>query len=147
MEENSAWSTSLNFFKTHIKTAASEFSKRSTCKSGPEISEKKITARKVLYRVFSGTYFPVFRLNTEVYGVNLVIHSKYRKILTRKISVFRYFLRSEYFTHVVSATDKTLMAGDFKCVHIILSCFEEELENVYLLPNWPINIRSNQSYN
>ena len=33
---------------------------------------------------FSGPYFPVFRLNTEIYGVNFRIKSEYRKIRTRK---------------------------------------------------------------
>ena len=47
------------------------------------------------YGVFSGPYFPVFGLNTEIYGVNLRIHSEYRKIRTRKNSVFKYFYRSE----------------------------------------------------
>ena len=36
------------------------------------------------YGVFSGPYFPVFRLNTEIYFVNLRIQSKYGKIRTRK---------------------------------------------------------------
>ena len=40
---------------------------------------------------FSGQYFPVFRLNTEIYGVNLRIQSKYRKIRTRKSSVLGHF--------------------------------------------------------
>ena len=34
--------------------------------------------------VFSGPYFPVFGLNTEIFGVNLRIQSEYRKIWTRK---------------------------------------------------------------
>ena len=33
---------------------------------------------------FSGPYFPVFRLNTERYGVSLHIQSEYGKIRTRK---------------------------------------------------------------
>ena len=34
----------------------------------------KLTARKMSkYRVFSGPYFLVFGLNTEIYGVNLRI--------------------------------------------------------------------------
>ena len=37
------------------------------------------------FGVFSGPYFPVFGLNTEIYGVNLSIQSKYGKIRTRKI--------------------------------------------------------------
>ena len=43
---------------------------------------------------FSGPYFPVFGLNTEIYEVNLRIQSEDRKIPTRKNSVFRYFSRS-----------------------------------------------------
>ena len=31
------------------------------------------------YGVFCGPYFPVFRLNTEIYGVNLRIWSKWRE--------------------------------------------------------------------
>ena len=51
-----------------------------------------ITAWKVSkYRVFSGPYFPVFGLNTEIYGVNLRIQSKYGKIRTRKNSVLGHF--------------------------------------------------------
>ena len=46
------------------------------------------------YGVFSGPCFPVFGLNTEVYGVNLRIQSEYRKIRTRKNSVFGHFSRS-----------------------------------------------------
>ena len=33
---------------------------------------------------FSGPYFPAFGLNTEIYGVNLRIHSECGKIQTRK---------------------------------------------------------------
>ena len=40
------------------------------------------------YGVFSGSYFPAFRLNTERYGVNFCIQSEYGKIRTIKISVF-----------------------------------------------------------
>ena len=48
-----------------------------------------ITASKVSkYGDFSGTYFPAFGWNTEIYGVNLRIQSQYRKIRTRKNSVF-----------------------------------------------------------
>ena len=53
------------------------------------------TARKVSnYGVFSDPYFPVFGLNTEIYGVNLRIQSEYRKIRTRKNSVFGHISRS-----------------------------------------------------
>ena len=55
------------------------------------------TAWKVSkYEVFSGPYFPIFGLNTEIYGVNLRIQSEYRKIRTRKNSVFGHFSRSEH---------------------------------------------------
>ena len=43
------------------------------------------------YGVFSGPYFPVFRLNTETYRVDLRIQSEYRKIRTRENSVFGHF--------------------------------------------------------
>ena len=46
------------------------------------------------YGVFSGLYFPVFGLNTEIYFVNLHIQSEYKKIRTRKKSVFGHFSRS-----------------------------------------------------
>ena len=46
------------------------------------------------YGVFSGPYFPVLGLNTEIYSVNLRIQSEYRKIRTRKNSVFGHFSRS-----------------------------------------------------
>ena len=56
------------------------------------------TARKVTkYGVFFGPYFPVFGLNTEIYSVNLRIQSKYRKIRTRKNSVFGHLSRFGYY--------------------------------------------------
>ena len=48
------------------------------------------------YWVFSGSYFPVCRLNTEIYGVNLRIQSKYKKIRTKKNSAFEHFLRFKF---------------------------------------------------
>ena len=47
------------------------------------------------YGVFSGLYFPVFGLNTEIYSVNLRIQSEYRIIRTRKNSIFGDFSLSE----------------------------------------------------
>ena len=44
------------------------------------------------YEVFSGPYFPVFKLNTEIYPVNTRIQ-KYRKIRARKNSVFGHCSR------------------------------------------------------
>ena len=53
------------------------------------------TAWKVSkYGVFSGPYFPVFGLKTDIYGVNLRIQSEYSKIRIRKNSGFGYFSRS-----------------------------------------------------
>ena len=56
------------------------------------------------YGVFSGPYFPAFRLNTERYGVSLLIQSVCGKIRTRKNFGF------EHFSHSVS--NKTLMIVD-----------------------------------
>ena len=54
------------------------------------------TAWKVSkYEVFSGPYFPVLGLNTEIYCVNRRIQSEYRIIRTRKKSVFGHFSRSD----------------------------------------------------
>ena len=47
------------------------------------------------YGVFSGPYFPVFELNTEIHGLNLRIQFEYKKIWTRKNSVFGHFSRSD----------------------------------------------------
>ena len=44
---------------------------------------------------FSGLHFPAFRLNMEIYGVNLCIQFKCGKVGTRKKSVFGHFSRSE----------------------------------------------------
>ena len=50
------------------------------------------TASKVSkYGVFSGPYFPVFGLNTEIYSVNLRIQSEYPKIRIRKNSYLDTF--------------------------------------------------------
>ena len=40
------------------------------------------------YGVFSGPYFPVFRLNTEIYPVNLHFQAEYRKFHARKSLLF-----------------------------------------------------------
>ena len=63
--------------------------------------DKKWTLREVSkFGVLDGTYFPAFALNTEIYGVNLRIQSKYRKIRTRKNSVFGHFSRSVKLTEL-----------------------------------------------
>ena len=63
----------------------------------------KFSLREVSkYRVFSGPYFPVLGLNTEIYAVNLRIQSEHWKIQTRKNSVFGHFSQclkvSRYFS-------------------------------------------------
>ena len=49
------------------------------------------------YGVVSGPYFSVIRLNMEIYRVNLHIQSEYRKIQTRKNSVFGHSSCSDIF--------------------------------------------------
>ena len=46
------------------------------------------------YGVVSAPHFPVFGMNTEIYGVNFRFQSEYRKIRTRNNSAFGYFSRS-----------------------------------------------------
>ena len=59
------------------------------------------TAWKVSkYGVISGPYFPVFELNMEIYGVNLRIQPKYRRIRTRNNSVFGRFSHSGHVVFV-----------------------------------------------
>ena len=48
--------------------------------------------------IFSSSYFPVFGLNTKICGANHCIQSEYRKIRTRKNSVFGHFSRSDNFS-------------------------------------------------
>ena len=45
-------------------------------------------------RTISGLAFPVFGLNTEIYGVKRKSQSKYRKIRTRNNSVLGHFSRA-----------------------------------------------------
>ena len=40
--------------------------------------------KSVQIRSFPGPYFPIFGLNTEIYGINLCIQSEYGNIRTRK---------------------------------------------------------------
>ena len=47
------------------------------------------------YKVFSGPYFPAFRLNTERYEVSVRIQSECGKIRTRKNFVFGHISRSD----------------------------------------------------
>ena len=63
------------------------------------------------YRVFSGPYFQVIGLDTEIYFVNLRIQSKYRKIWTKKNPTF---LDTFYAVNILSllyesVTDKKVL--------------------------------------
>ena len=46
------------------------------------------------YGVFSGPYFLIFELHTEIYVVNLRVKSECGKLQNRKNSIFGYFSRS-----------------------------------------------------
>ena len=47
-----------------------------------------LPVKSVQIRSFSGPCFPVFGLNTKIYGVNLRIQSEWRKKRTRKTPYF-----------------------------------------------------------
>ena len=69
-----------------------------------------ITAWKVpKYGVFSGPYFPVFVLNTEIYSVNLRIQSEYRKIRTRKNPAFGHFSHSVLYWEILPSSYKNIV--------------------------------------
>ena len=65
-----------------------------TLKSSMVVSDQIIALKVSKYGVFSGPYFPAFGLNTERYSVSLRIQSEYRKMRTRRNSVFEHFSRS-----------------------------------------------------
>ena len=60
------------------------------------------------YRVFSGPYLPVLRLNIVIYSVNLRVQSEYGKTRTRKNSVFGEFSHSVYSSicHILPSSEK-----------------------------------------
>ena len=68
------------------------------------------------YAVISGPHFPVFRLNTKIYGVNIRIQSEYRRIRTRNNSVFGLFSRSD----IVRVTFKPTRFKEFYLIGRIL---------------------------
>ena len=55
------------------------------------------------YGVFSGPYFFELGLNPEIYGVNLRIQSKYRKMQIRKKSVFGHVSSSEFSENFIAS--------------------------------------------
>ena len=54
-------------------------------------SKRQHCVKSVQIRSFSGPYFPVFGLNTQIYSINFRIESEYEKIRTRKSSIFGHF--------------------------------------------------------
>ena len=76
---------------------------------------------------FSGPYFPVFGLNTDIYRVNLRIQSKYRKIRTKKNSVFRHFSHSDSYYQgcyiFEGITTKSILLK--QSAQLLLLCFPE----------------------
>ena len=67
------------------------------CPSILEYIWTDFTAWKVSkYGVISGSPFAVFKLNTDIYSINLHIQSEHSKIRTRNNSVFGHFLRSAF---------------------------------------------------
>ena len=64
--------------------------------------------KSVQMGVTSGLYFPVFGLDTEIYGVNLCTESEYMNILTRNNSVFGHISRSTSVTKCYEIPNKHL---------------------------------------
>ena len=72
------------------------------------------TARKLFENgFFSGPYFPAFKLNMEIYFVNLRIQSESRKMQTRKNSGLGHFSRSAWHDGFIQETIST-HKGSFK---------------------------------
>ena len=77
--------------------------KVSICTTKNNIQVDILTVRKMSkYGVSSGLYFLLFGLNTEIYSVNFRILSEYRKIRTRKKSIFGHFSRSVWIVFLVT---------------------------------------------
>ena len=85
----------FTFHLIHLIICACSFESLNKIFSTFNIFERPITVWKVSkYGVISGPYFPVLRLNMEIYGVSLRIQSEYREIRTRNNSLFGHFSRS-----------------------------------------------------
>ena len=96
------WSHLLkkSLMKNFIFCAWRKVSKTSSYKhqlSSKFLSVNAHCVKSVQIRNFFGSYFPVFGLNTEIYGVNMDQKKtkKYRKIRTRKNSVLKQFTHRE----------------------------------------------------
>ena len=90
------------------------------------------------YGAFSGPFFSVFGLDTEIYGVNLRIQSEYRKIRTRKNTVLGHFLRSvthkEWVYHRVNIFELT---GMVYCNSSSLGILISKAKYIPFLPTLP----------
>ena len=85
----------FTFYLIHLIICACILESLNKIFSTFNIFERAITVWKVSkYGVISGPYFPVLRLNMEIYGVSLRIQFEYREIRTRNNSVFGHFSRS-----------------------------------------------------
>ena len=73
------------------------------------------------YGVISDPHFPVFGLNTKIYSANLRIQSEYRKIRTRKNSVFGLFSHSE--SALLIGVWRSCFTTDLKFNHVISKRF------------------------
>ena len=96
-----------NFFEKSFIAPPINFSflcKVSICTTKNNIQVDILTVRKMSkYGVSSGLYFLLFGLNTEIYSVNFRILSEYRKIRTRKKSIFGHFSRSVWIVFLVTS--------------------------------------------
>ena len=71
--------------------------------------------------VFSGPYFSVFGLNTEIFWVNLLIQWEYRNVGTRRNSVVGHFLNKQ---RIKLAILSSLFSGFRIIKHTIKSHFD-----------------------
>ena len=86
-----------SFYPSGLNMESIYFSEISFCRP-------KHYVKSVRIRSFSGLYFPLFRLNTERYGVSIRIHSKCGKTWTRKfpnIDAFHAVKRSWFGTTAI----------------------------------------------
>ena len=87
------------------------------------------------YGVFSGPYFPVFGLNTEIYSVKFRIKSAYRKIRTEKNTYLHTF-------HTVKSCGKSQLILDLtekeynKHDYIIIICPTLRWNKTYHTKGW-----------
>ena len=59
------------------------------------------------FGVLSSSYFPIFKLNMQIYFVNLHIEFKFEKIRTRKKSKFEHFSSCIYLNDLFYLAEKT----------------------------------------